>query len=551
MPQIKQTPQTSPPSAQVENTTCIGAFETAEASVRLLLESTHESNPMDTSQGNPTDTPPGDPMDFLQGLLKSTQGSNPMETPEGEPMNFQQSLLKSTKLKLKDLLPIFLQDVSDADNFASVAAYIKCIGRPTKARPLHFVLVQRADSFKYPKYHPGCRFSFPGPVSSDREEPCPEDSLLAAQHGAARLREFLTDLGVSLDYVFIYDGGLTDKHSNLSNLVHASDYLLRDLISGNTTSPGDYIRLQSVLNGEVTINETTKKYDFSKESSELQKARQDRTREYIKEQLAPYAVKKVTLLRPLSDLLKWLAEEDPKSFIVAFALAPLTGLANLFAMDERGILRDRLVRVFGQLFAWDNCAPYFWTRSPQGVNILKNQFNVDCDPKAVEYVLEQLKRCINLLLVLVPTEANKDPRLESFLHGLHQKLKATPFEKLRPIEQLWFQWNSIKGDKAQVIFDPMVIYLWHCLSQIDIDQDDSTANELFEMKPASVSIPGNQELFKWDRTVFLLKPTESDSPEPTESDSPGLKISAALKLKDDAIKTVEDLLVQLLELAKL
>jgi hypothetical protein len=531
--------------------------------MRLFLESAQESNPIDTPQGNPTDTPLGDPMDFLQGLLKSTQESNPAETPQGDLMDFLQGLLKSTKLKLKDLLPIVFQDVADADNFASVAAYIDCFGHPTKARPLHFVLIQRADNFRYPKFHPGCGFSFPGAVSSGREEPCPEDSLLAAQHGAARLREFLTDLGVSLDYVFIYDGGLTDEHSNLSNLVHARDFLLRDLISGNTTSPEDYIRLQSVLNGKVSINETTKKYDFSEESCELKDARQERTREYIKKQLAPY--EKVTLLRPLSDLLKWLTEEDPRSFIVAFALAPLTGLANLFAMDERGILRARLVRVFGQLFAWDNCAPHFWTRFPQAVNILKNQFNVDCHTKAVKFVLEQLELCKNLLCVFVPTEAIKDPRLESFLNGHHQKLKAISFEKLRPVEKLWFQWNSIKGDKAQAIFDPLVFYLWHCLNQIDIDQDDSTANELFEMKPASVSIPDNQddstanelfemkpasvsipdnqEIFEWDRTVFRL--------EPIESDSTGLKISAALKLKDDAIETVKEWLVALLELSKL
>lgn len=526
--------------------------------MRLLLASAPPGEPMDTSHGNPTDTPPGDPMDFLQGL-KSTQGSNPAKTPQDEPMNFLQSLLKSKKLKLKDFLHFFLQDVADADNFASIAAYIKCVGHPTKARPLHFVLVQRADNFRWPKFHPGCGFKFPGPVSSGREEPCPEDSLLTALHGAARLREFLKLLKVPLDYVFIYDGGLTDEHSNLSNLVHASDYLLRNLISGDTTSPEDYISLQSKLNGEVFINEA-KTYDFSMEPIELKAARQKRTREHIQTQLDSYAVEKATLLRPLSDLLEWLAEEDPRSFIVAFALAPLTGLANLFAMDKRGILRDRLVGVFGQLFAWDNCAPHFWTRSPEGVNILKNQFNVDCDTKAVKSVLEQLEQCINLiLLVLVPTEAIKDPLLESFLNGLHRELKAIPFKELRPIEQLWFQWNSIKGGKAQVIFDPMVIYLWHCLSQIDIDQKDLTANELFDMKPASVSIPGKQKVFGWNRDVFRLKLTESDSPEPTESGSPEptesysstLKISAALKLTDKGIETVQGLLVKLLKSSEL
>ncbi len=49
----------------------------------------------------------------------------------------------------KDMLYIFFQDVVDADNLMAIVAHLQHYGAPTKARPLHFVLTQRPESFRH------------------------------------------------------------------------------------------------------------------------------------------------------------------------------------------------------------------------------------------------------------------------------------------------------------------------------------------------------------------------------------------------------------------
>ena len=437
----------------------------------------------------------------------------------------------------KESVAIFLQDVADADNFAAVAAYIVRYGMPTKKKPIHFVLVQRPEHFGYPKFFPGCGFSFPGVVPSQPEEVCEKDSRLLAEHGAARLKAFLGLLDVPLEYVYVYNGECPEQTSNLSHLLHARDFLFVNPVNGDLATPENYARLQSELNGEVFVD-SEKKYSYAKEPESLKVARQQRCRDFISQQLNELAEITGTrmFLQPLGDLYDWLAKEDNRP-IVAIPLAPLTGLANLFAMDERGILRDRLVRVYGQLFAWDNCAPYFWTRSPQAVNILKNQFNVDCDTDVVEYVLEQLGLCKKLEhVVLVPTEAIKTPEMQAFYDQLDGELRDTPFDKLPPIARLWRQWNAVKGNKAQPIFDPVVIFLMH---QMEIDQSDSTcANKLFEMTSAHVMIPADQSVYNWNRPVFCLAP----------GDSVGMNMRAALEVKTEMFDDFKAMMIELLQL---
>lgn len=434
---------------------------------------------------------------------------------------------------------IFMQDVADADNFASVAAHIDRYGMPTEENPLHFVVVQRPENLKFPKFFPGCGFVFPGVVPSQPEEMCVEDSRLLAEHGAARLKAFLGLLGVPLEWVFVYDGGCTNQSSNLSHLLHARDFLFVNPVNGDLATPENYARLQSELNGEVFVDPETKKYNFAMEPSPLKEARQQRCRDFMSQQLNELAETTGTrkFLQPLGDLHDWLAKEDTRS-IVAVALAPLTGFANLFAMDERGILRDRLVRVYGQLFAWDNCAPHFWTRSPQAVNILKNQFNVDCDTDVVEYVLGQLGLCKNLKdVVLVPTEAIKTIEMQTFYDELDGELRKIPFDELPPVARLWRQWNAVKGNKAQPIFDPVVIFLMH---QMEIDQSDSTcANKLCEMTSARVMIPEDQSVFGWNRPVFCLTP----------GDSVGMNMRAALEIKSEMFDDFKAMMIELLQLS--
>ena len=416
---------------------------------------------------------------------------------------------------------IFLQDVADADNFASVAAYIDRFGAPTPKRPIHFVLTQRPEDLSLPKFHAGCAFRFPGviPRASERTRDA-YDTQLVAEDAARRLVTFLhrelgvgASIGHALELVRVYDGGCPERSSNLSHLVHARDFLFdrKDLLTGDEENIGElidgdeYLQLQIRLNGEVALH-PTEGYVASSEPPEMRSRRQELARAHINKALDHFTrAAGATALRPLADLLAWLADEDPRN-IVAFALAPLTGLANLFAIDERGILRDRLVRVFGQLFAWDNCAPHFWTRSPQAVNILKNQFNVDCDTDAVEYVLKQFGLCRKLEhVVLVPTEVLKTSEQLAFHQELDERLRTQDFNSLPPLQRLWRQWNSIKGDKAQIIFDPAVIFLAH---RLECEGSHlAQTNSLMDM--ASVRfVQHDGAEFGWDRPVFQMAPDD-------------------------------------------
>jgi hypothetical protein len=387
---------------------------------------------------------------------------------------------------------------------------------PTGKRPLHFVLVQRPENLAYPKFLPGC-FPFPGVVPSKPEEMSEEDSLLVAEHGAARLNAFLTQHGVSPEAVFVYNGKLTKQSPNLTHLLHARDYLFVNPVDGKITTPEDYTRLQSELNGDVFVDPDIKKYDLEKEPLALRKARRERCRTFITRQLdeVAQATGRPTGLQPLEELYNFL-DTDECEEIVAFALAPLTSLAALFKMGD--VLREKLVRVYGQLFAWDNC-------SPQAVNILKNQFNVDCDTDAVESVLTQFPLCKKLEhIVLVPTEVIKNPKAQALFDDLHQELSKTPVEKLSQIGHLWRQWNVIKGNKAQPIFDPAVIFLW---DSMETDGYDKTyANKLCEMTAACVIIPDNQSDYKWNRTVFGLTP----------GNSVGMKIRAAVRFTEEGFE---------------
>jgi hypothetical protein len=439
---------------------------------------------------------------------------------------------------------VFLQDVADSDNFASVAAFIDRFGMPTKDRPVHFVLVQRPEDLGMPKFHTGCAFRFPGVVPSKPERISKEDSQLVAVHGAARLKAFLRLLGVPSDAVIIYDGGCSEQSSNMSHHLHARDFLFVNPVNGDITTPENYNRLQSELNGAVFVDPDTNMYSQEMEPDTFKNARRERCRAFMTQQLDELAETTGTQMdfQPLEHLYDFLAGDDCKEFVI-FALAPLTPLPKLFQMDDRriqkgkrGVIREKLRRVFGQLFAWDNCAPHFWTRSPQAVNILKNQFNVDCDTEAVESVLSQLPECNGLTeIVLIPTEAIKDPDVLAFYESLDQELRVEPFDKLPPNARLWRQWNAIKGDKTQPIFDPTVIFMW---GQMEIDGYDSTcANKLFEMTSARVIIPDNQSDYKWkDRPVFRLMPGDSD----------GMNMCAALEVNKKEFENFKKMMRELL-----
>jgi hypothetical protein len=423
---------------------------------------------------------------------------------------------------------IFFQDVADADNFASVAAeWIK--NPPTKEKKFLFVLTVRPEDLRTPKWSSGCGFKFPGVIPKGAEAARDEyDTRLVALDNVRRLVTFLANyLGTSptevMELMIVYDGGAPAQDSNLSHAVHARDYLFdrRDLITGNPTDIGqlisgdEYRSLQKKFNGVVGFDQETQMFSIATEAATAPKlglARQAMARTAILSGLDSFAAAvgvadNNKILRPLHEIFAELPNLDnpfDKRTVRAFALAPLTGLANIFAMDERGVLRDRLVRVFGQLFAWDNCAPAFWTKSPQAVNILKNQFNVDCDTEAVKYVLAQFALCKNLeYVVLVPTEVVKTDDYMTFLQKLYDFLRTKDFRSLPLLQQLWVQWNAVKGDKPQIIFDPAVGFLAHELEEQEFSPN--CENALMDIRPVSIRVL--EESLGWNRDVFCMQET--------------------------------------------
>ena len=420
---------------------------------------------------------------------------------------------------------IFLEDTADADNFMSVAAEWRK-NPPTKEKKLIFVLTVRPEDLKTPKWFPGCGFKFPGVIPKGVEAARDEyDTRLVALDNVRRLVTFLANyLGISpaevRELMIVYSGGAPEQNSNLAHAVHARDYLFdrRDLITGKESDIGqlvsgaEYLSLQKKFNGVVGFDPEAQMYSVTTEAPELCLARQAMARTAILSGLNSFAAAVGVadmneILRPLHEIFAELPNQDDpfdKRTVRAFALAPLTGLANLFAMDERGVLHDRLVRVFGQLFAWDNCAPAFWTKSPQAVNILNNQFNVDCDTDATSYVLAQLKLCRNLeYVVLVPTEVVKTDDNLKLLQEKHDFLRTKDFRGLPPLEQLWVQWNEAKGNKAQIIFDPTVVFLARELEEQE--SRPNCENALMDIRPVSIRVL--EESLGWNRDVFCMQET--------------------------------------------
>jgi hypothetical protein len=199
-------------------------------------------------------------------------------------------------------------------------------------------------------------------------------------------------------------------------------------------------------------------------------------------------------LLPLSDLLEYLMTDTRQ--LIGFLLAPLTGLFNLFQLDTSGILYRRLVKLFGQLFAWDNYAPRFWTKSKTTLNILKNQFNVDCDTDVIEYIFSELRKCTALTgIFLVPTEILKADDLLKFHDDMYNLLKKEDFNSLPLLSRGWCQWNLVKNDKPQIIFDPAVIFLAFNIVDMEMKRVSIVAHEPL------VDQEGKKE---WDRPIYVM-----------------------------------------------
>ncbi len=476
---------------------------------------------------------------------------------------------------------IFFQDVADADNFMSVVAFIKLYGYPTSDNPIHFVLTQRPENLGVPKaYADGPIKSELWNVDNKRLGPdVPEDALLVAEDGARRFIMFMhkhykigKTLKEAYEIIRVYDGGLPIRSSNMSHVAHKRDYLFdrADLLKprgeiGTIITANEYFTLERQYNmdGPRKYKETEQtEYDYTNDNSI--DARRANIRDAINKALIPF--KRVVgrfdpLLRPLTELTS-LIEKTNKSLnqvlpVVAFILAPLTGFANMFQIEEGKVLKQYLTHVYGQLFAWDNAVraklddtgkpvvndgkPMMdtetYTINPNGVNIFRNQFNIDCDTDSFDYVVTQLKTCRNLTKILwVPTEMLKGGENNQFYSSLYNAEKGLLdhdvlnkiavsaslkgeieennfLKKLvkTPLMKLWSQWSGIKSG-GQPIFDPSVIFVAHD----DITSNKST-NMIKETKPIEY-ITHNQDLYMrklpqqesgppYDRPVYQIKET--------------------------------------------
>ena len=484
---------------------------------------------------------------------------------------------------------IFFQDVADADNFMSVVAFIKLYGYPTVDNPIHFVLTQRPENLGVPKAYAD------GPIKSElwnvddkRLGPdVPEDALLVAEDGARRFIMFMhknykigETLKEAYEIIRVYDGGLPIRSSNMSHVAHKRDYLFdrADLLDppreiGTIITANEYFTLERQYNmdGPKKYKETEQKeYDYKADTQKTVRQANLRTAINVGLILFKEQVGKTTnLLRPLEELIS-LINTKQRSLggigmrstipVVAFLLAPLTGFANLFRIDNGRVLQSYLTHVYGQLFAWDVAVrakldhegkpevdaktqkqvmdPETYTINPNGVNIFRNQFNIDCDTDSFDYVGKQLETCRKLTKILwVPTEMLKGGENNQFYSSLYNAEKglldhdvlnkiavsASLKEKIEeniflkklvktPLMKLWSQWSGIKT-AGQPIFDPSVIFVAH-----DDITSNTSRNMIIKTEPIEY-IKHNQRLYMrkfphqetgpdYDRPVYQIKITD-------------------------------------------
>jgi hypothetical protein len=421
---------------------------------------------------------------------------------------------------------VFLQDAVDADNLASVVAYFLLYGWPTKDNPLHWLLAVRTENFSYPKFCKGCGFSIPPVIRTTEEEASKEDSYLTAEHAVAHIVSFFHyqyNFGATLADAFecfrIYTGPIPERSAHLSNMFHARDFTFVRSSTGVLLTPEEYLVSQLQLNGKVFVNEDGQ-YDPSNEPETDKDSRRERCVNVIKKDLAEFKTAAgikpdASLLQPLDNFLTHMNTiQKPLDF---FVLAPLTSWEELIKL---GLPTNKFRRIFGQLFAWDNLAPEIWTLSPKAVNILKNQYNDDCDPDATAKFLEWLKES-KIPVILVPTEVIKTTEQEAFFSDLNERLAKIPFEKLPPLARLWRQWNLSKNGKGQFMFDQLVVFLKYVIDILDTDE--SYTNGLIEMTPAYVLTPEDQTPFRWPVKVSTLRTGRGD-----------INMFAGLKVKEEA-----------------
>ena len=428
---------------------------------------------------------------------------------------------------------IFFQDVADADNFMSVVAFIQLYGAPTSDNPIHFVLTQRPENLGIPKAYNG------GPINAkllreNKHGPdVPEDALLVAEDGARRFITFMhknynigKDLNEADRIIRVYDGGCPSMSSNLSHLSHKRDYLFdrADLLPrkgtlGEIITADEYLVLEKQYND---IPENTASYDYDYKNDNSIDARRANIRYAINKALIPF--KRVVgrsdlLLRPLTELTSFIEKTNkspnPVLPVVAFILAPLTGFANMFQIEKGKVLKQYLTNVYGQLFAWDNASPHYF-RTTSSVNILKNQFNVDCDTDAVTYILQELDTCEKLEnITWIPSEMLKS--LEHMTSITHIRTEIKIKGNKSPLEKLWEQWCDIKGS-PQTIFDPSVIFYAHekeyekstMIKRIDKIKYIPHYGQLFTAEPLYKIF--KQSPMQWNRTVYqITKEEEKDT----------------------------------------
>jgi hypothetical protein len=447
---------------------------------------------------------------------------------------------------------LFFQDITDADNLMSIVAFMHLFGKPTPVRPLHFVLTSRPENFRFPKFMGPASMKFPGVRPTSWESVDEDDSRLLAEDSARRIITFFhkhygigADMAEAHEIVRVYDGGWPAQSSNLGHALHARDFLFdrKDLVThdmsdlGQLITGAEYSALQKHFNAEVGLNEEGKLTQDS-ESVEHRNARRAQIRAAMtraKEHFASEAG--VEALRPLDDLVGCLRADKQKKPLIAFVMAALTGMQRLFEKAP-DVMHQRLKKIFGQLFAWDNLAPTYYTMNAEAKNIFKNQFNVDCDTDSIQKVFKELPKCSELdTLFVVPTEVTKGRKEQEDLYKqLHSELMQLEYDLRTPLQKLYGLWNEAKQNVPQPIFDPAVIFLAHTIKMKGWDID---ARPLL-MDKHEVSFwmfPGDK--FDWDRPVFAIRQDDAKAHEVFATDEPGRGVFSCILPFDWRLRNAE------------
>ncbi|KAI6649302.1 Synthase, mitochondrial [Oopsacas minuta] len=431
----------------------------------------------------------------MKGLVTETSLLDPEELTSGNSkLKGNQMFCIFTLIKLftkkhpkHPPLYVIYQDIADVDNLYTLLLLGRVLNVSPDS-PMRLVLMPRLVDLSVAPFDSeretfNLSMLIPGPLSSDS---CYESELIF-KDSATRIWLYLhkalghekrsLPLCYTMDCVRIFHGDYpigafaqaSPSLAAIDHAVHAHDYVFfrQDLfggIYGDVITPDDYKNwLKSVRN--------------SKKRSELIRSEIENGFELF-EFRSDSCIS--AAIRSLDELHSDIKLKSPGRNLRLVLLAQATSLVKL--LEDRNLV-TRVECIHAQYFTWSHSD-----------NVLGEQFNIVLDRIAAENCVRIVKKyripfyCIT---TQYPSNGNAPMEFISKLE-MRNKFDSNCFFALRKL------WNSLKGGKAQTIFDIWVVALI-CNSH------------LFDILPVNVSFSRNQFQLQIDSTKKSKIFTATDS----------------------------------------